>query len=149
MPDGLMDLKPELSAIQNDGEHTFRTLVRLVQSYGFFADPSRILHQLKFLDQLVAFVLPLPAIGGWVRAFLDLSPGERMRRIARASGIFRLMNIRTLRRHKPPLLAMEIHIRLSHGYAGNRTQLRIDLLQQIHILVYRKHERSDLRPRGA
>ena len=143
-----MNLQAKLRALQDDRERTFRTLVRLMQRYRFLADPSRVLYQLKFLDQLVTFVLPLPTIRSWVRAFLDLRPGERVRSVARAGGIFRLTNIRPLRRHKPLLLAMEIHIRLSHSHAGNRTQLRIDLEQQIDILLDRNREGIDLVRRG-
>ena len=50
MSNGLVDLKSELSTVQNDRECTFRTLISFVQGNGLFADTTRVLYQLEFVD---------------------------------------------------------------------------------------------------
>ena len=50
MSNRLVDLKSELRIVQNDRECAFRTLISFVQGNGLFADATRILYQLEFVD---------------------------------------------------------------------------------------------------
>ena len=50
MPHRLVNLQPELRAIENDGEHAFRTPIGLEQRHSFLAYAARVLHQFQFAD---------------------------------------------------------------------------------------------------
>ncbi len=84
MPHRLMNLQPQLRAVEDDVVLALRSLIRLEQRDGFFAYPTRIFQQLQLADQFVSFVLPLPAIRIGIRPLLDFVSGKRMRRITRA-----------------------------------------------------------------
>ena len=84
MPDGFVDLQPELRAIENDVEHAFGTLVGVMQSHGFFGDAAGILDEVQFINQFVSFVLPLSAERIRIRPLLNFISRERVGSIARA-----------------------------------------------------------------
>src|ERR1700722_738554 len=92
--DRFMDLQTELRAVKNHIEHAFGTLVGMMQRDRFFGDSPGVLHQLQLFNQLVALILPLPAIRSRIRSLLNFAPGKGVGRVSRASGIFGLMNVR-------------------------------------------------------
>ena len=97
MPDRFVNLQPQLRAIENDVELAFRTLIGMMQRHRLFGDPPGVFEQLQFIDQLISLVLPLPAIRIRIRPLLNLISRKRVRRIARAGRVLRLMNVRALR----------------------------------------------------
>src|SRR6266498_2088360 len=130
MSNGLMDLQSQLRALEDNVEHALRTLLRTVESNCLFADPPRVLYQLQFIDQLIAFVLPLPTERIRIRSLLDLSPSERVGYIASTRRIFRLMNLCSLGREEPLLFASKVQVRFCERDTGNGAQLGVNLLQQ-------------------
>ncbi len=72
MADGFVNLQPELTAIQDQIEAAFGTLIGRVQRHGLFGDARRVLQQIELVDQLVAFQLMLAAEGIRIGALLDL-----------------------------------------------------------------------------
>ncbi len=73
MADGFVNLQSELAAIQDQIEAAFGALIGRVQRHGLFGDARRVLQQIEFVDQLVAFELVLAAEGIRIRALLDLA----------------------------------------------------------------------------
>src|SRR5258708_25750227 len=107
MPDGFVNLQSKLRTIKNDVDHAFRALARVMQSDRLFRDAAGVLNQIQLFDQLVALVLPLSAIRIWIRPFLNLVSGERIRGVACACGILWLMDVASFRRYKPLLPPIE------------------------------------------
>ncbi len=140
----LVNLQAQLRAVKDDVKYPLRPLVGFQQRHRLFAHAPRILQQLQFVDQFVSLVLPLPSEGVGIRPFLDLAPRKRMRRVADAGRVFGLMNVGAFRRVKPLLLAPEIHVGLRQSHAGHRAQLRVDLHQQLEILLNRNGEGINL-----
>src|SRR5262250_1544418 len=81
MADRFVNLKPKLRAIENNGEHSFRTLIRFEQRDGFFPHAAGILNQLQLLNEFVSFVLPLPTVRIRIRPLLNLAACKRVRRV--------------------------------------------------------------------
>ena len=144
MADRFVNLQAELRAVENDVERAFGALVGLVQGDGFLANAAGIFHELQFLDQFVAFVLPLPAEGIGIGALLNFVAGKGVGGISCAGRVLGLMNVGAFRGHKPLLLAAEVEIGFGQGDAGHGAQFGIDLQQQIDILFDRNGERIDL-----
>src|SRR3981081_2241353 len=96
MTDGFVNLQSKLRTIENDVGRALRTLLGTMQSNRFFCDPAGILKKSQLLNHLIALVLQLPAKGIRIRAFLDFISRERVRGIACARGIFRLMDVTSL-----------------------------------------------------
>src|SRR5262249_43363569 len=94
VPDGFVNLQPELRAFEDNVESSLRTLVCLVQGYRFLADAPRILYQLQLINQLIALVLPLSAKRIRIRTLLDLAPRKRVGDISGPGRKLRLMNFR-------------------------------------------------------
>ena len=91
-----VNLQAELGAFQDDVEHAFGAMVGAMQRHGFFADAAGIFHQLQFFDQLITFVLPLPAERTGIRAFLNLVAGKGVGSITGAGSVLRLMDVGAL-----------------------------------------------------
>src|SRR5207248_7637324 len=72
MPDRLVDLQPDLAAIQNQIEASLRALIRRVQRHRLVRYSRRMIEQGQFVDQFIALQLVLSAERIWIRAFLDL-----------------------------------------------------------------------------
>ena len=123
----LVNLQPELRAVENDVEFPFRTLIGMMQCDCLFGNAPRVLHQFQFLDQFISFVLPLSAIRVGIRPLLYLAPGKRIGRVSRARRKLGLMNVGALRRHKPLLFAIEVQIGLRQSNSCHRAQLRVNL----------------------
>src|ERR1700727_3855437 len=122
MPNRFVNLQSELRTIKNDVERAGRSLIRMMQRDRLFGDAPRVLDQLQFFDQFIAFILPLPAIRIWIRTLLNLVSRERVCGITRARGIFGLMNVGSLRRYEPLFLTIEVEVGFGQGYAGNGSQ---------------------------
>src|SRR5262249_30875075 len=117
----------KLRAFENYVEHAFRTLIRFVQSDGFFGNATRIFDQLQLFNELVSFVLPLSAEGAGIGTLVDLIAGERVGGVARAGRKFGLVDVRAVGRGVPDLLAAEVHAGFSKGDSFHRSQFGIDL----------------------
>jgi hypothetical protein len=74
--DRFVNLESELRAVENNVERAFRTLLRMMQSDRLLGDAARVLYEFQLIDQLVAFVLPLPAVGIGIRTFLNFFPAN-------------------------------------------------------------------------
>src|SRR5580693_168035 len=107
MPNGFVNLQSKLRTIENNVEHARWTLLRVMQSDRFFRNAAGVLDQLQLFNQLVAFVLPLTPIRVRIGPFLNLVARKRIRSVTRPRGIFRLMDVGSLRRYKPLFLAIE------------------------------------------
>src|SRR5580658_6057674 len=127
MPDRFMNLQPQLRAVENDVERAFGALFSSMQRNSFFRDAARVLDQLQLIYQLIAPVLPLSAVRIGIRPFLNLVVRKHIRSVARACRILRLMNISSLRRYEPLLLAIEVEVGLGQGNAGNGTKFGVDI----------------------
>src|SRR5262249_39444832 len=132
-----------LRRVEHHGAPALGAAFGLVQRDCLLADTARVFHQLKVLDQLVAFVLILAAEGVGIRALLDLRSGESKRRKAGTGDIARLMNVRTFAGVEPLLVASEAHAALSERDAGDNEQLGIDPQEQIEVLLDGGAERID------
>ena len=119
--DGFMNLEPKLRTVEDNREHAFRTLLRLVQCYCFFADAPGVLQQLEFVNQLVALVLPLSAVRSGVGPLLDIVSREGVSGVTGAGRVLGLMDVRALGRNEPLLLAPEVQVGFGQrdtGYGG-------------------------------
>src|SRR5580700_10260361 len=130
MPDRFVDLQSKLRTIENNVERAFGALLSFMQRNRLFRDAARVLNQPQLVDQLVAFVLPLSTEGIRIRPLLNLVVRKRIRSIARACGILCLMDVGSLRRHEPLLLAIEIEIAFSEGNSCNGTQFGVNIQQK-------------------
>src|SRR5580704_14880681 len=98
MPNGFVNLQTQLRAVKNNVKPPFRALLRMMQSNRFLRDATGVLHEFQLFNEFVSFILPLSPKGIGIRALLNLVACEGVRRVARAGGILRLMNVASLRR---------------------------------------------------
>ena len=119
-------------------------LIGLQQCDSFFAHPAGIFHQLQFFDQFISFILPLPSVGIGIRPLLNFASGKGMRGIAGSGGVFRLMNVGAFGGKEPLLFPAEVQVGLGQRDALHGTQFRINLQQQLDILLDRGGEGIDL-----
>src|SRR5438128_10736161 len=117
-----MNLQPELRALENNVKNAFWTLIGAVQSHCFFTNATGVSQKFELLDQLIAFVLPLPAKRIRVRAFLDFISRECVGHKSSTGGEFRLMNVGALGGEEPGRFAPEVHIGFRQCYARHSTQ---------------------------
>src|SRR5579885_2392998 len=95
MPNGLVDLQPELAAPENQRPRSLRALRRTVQLGGLLRNLRSMLHQIERLDQLVALQRVLPAKAVGIRPLLDFVALETRRRDAAPGNYLALMNPRS------------------------------------------------------
>src|SRR3974390_1085271 len=85
MPDGFVDLEPELAAVEDQTELALGALVRGVERHSLLGDARRVSGKVEFVDELVALELILAAEGIRVRPLLDVVVLEAVRRAASAA----------------------------------------------------------------
>ena len=117
MPHRLVNLQSQLRTFQHDVERALRALVGAMQRNRFFADAASILDQLQLIDQLIAFILPLPAKRVGIGSLLNFTACKTVGDVPRAGGDLGLMNVRAFGRIEPLLLAAKIHIGFGQSYA--------------------------------
>ena len=139
-----VNLQSELRAVQNNVEHSFRTLVGFEQA-------RRLLRRRGGRFPITSTHRPVRILcsatvrqGIRIRAFLNFASCKGVSRIAGARGVFRLMNAGAFRRNKPLLLAAKIHIGFRQRDSRDRAEFGVDLQQQIDILFNRSSKRIDL-----
>ena len=76
MADGLVDLQPELRALENNGAFPFRALGGSVQRQGLLGNALAMAGQIERLHELVAGKLMLAAEAVGVRALLNFVVGK-------------------------------------------------------------------------
>src|SRR3954471_3242504 len=96
-----------------------------MQRDSFLADATRVLQQLQFVDQLITFVLVLPAERIGIRAFLYLGAFEGIRGVSGAGGVAKLMDLSALARVEPLVVAAEVQVSFRQSYALYRPQLAV------------------------
>src|SRR6185369_16562741 len=93
------------------------------------------------MDQFVAFVLPLSAVGTRIRTLLDVASSKRIRGVARTGRVLCLVDIGSFRRKKPLLLTMKVKISFRERDTGDGAHFFVDGEQQFEISLNRDSER--------